>query len=88
MNPKWMKFKPCSEEEYKTRDHYKYYPFKYGKQYIFLGEIENQPGHGIYILENGKVVVGYHTEMFIDPEPGDLGISIEFTDDGVNVEPL
>lgn len=41
------------------------YPFKLGEHLIFLGEIENMPGHCVVAkLKSGKIIVGFHTENF------------------------
>lgn len=53
----------------RTRN-YPGYPevFKTGELYLFLGEITQTPGHGIFVIpqgENGdKVVHMYHTDDF------------------------
>lgn len=33
---------------------------------VFLGEIQNMPGHCIIVLPSGKIIWGYHTDDFIE----------------------
>ena len=36
-----------------------------GDEYLFLGEIKNMPGHGIFVsYKTGETLYGYHTENF------------------------
>jgi hypothetical protein len=36
-----------------------------GEEYLFLGEVKNMPGHGIFVEpKTGKTFCGYHTENF------------------------
>ena len=45
--------------------------FVRGNSYLFLGEIENMPGHCVVVL-NGKIVYGYHSECFREPKQDEL----------------
>jgi hypothetical protein len=40
------------------------YPFKDGDVVVFLGEIEQMPGHAVVASKDGRVLWGYHTENF------------------------
>ncbi len=43
------------------------YPFKKGKSYLFLGEIENMKGHcAVADLKTGRIYTGYHIENFTE----------------------
>jgi hypothetical protein len=42
------------------------YPFKNGEILLFLGEIENCPGHCAVADKNGKVHWMYHTNNFVE----------------------
>ncbi len=38
--------------------------FDYNEVVLFLGEIENMKGHGIFVKRNGKLFWGYHIDNF------------------------
>ena len=40
------------------------YPWKEGDAVLFLGEIQNMPGHVAVVTRDGKVHWGYHPESF------------------------
>jgi hypothetical protein len=40
------------------------YPFKEGDVVLLLGEIENMPGHLVVALMDGRVLFGFHPELF------------------------
>lgn len=40
------------------------YPFKDGDTVLLLGEIENMPGHVAVALKDGRVLGGFHPELF------------------------
>jgi len=42
-------------EDYKTE-----FPFKNGDHVLFMGEIENMPGHYVVVDENNNIHWGYH----------------------------
>jgi hypothetical protein len=42
----------------------KQYPFKRNEQLLYLGEVINMRGHGIFVNEKGIVFWGYHLENF------------------------
>jgi hypothetical protein len=44
------------------------YPFEEGELILFMGEIENMPGHCVVVKRNGKVIWGYHTDHFFEVE--------------------
>lgn len=47
------------------KDHWKYSPFVEGRDYIFLGEIAQMPGHGVFMdMETGQNYSGYHIDEF------------------------
>ena len=52
-------------ECYQDQDHT--YPFKDGEHVLYLGEIENMPGHVTVVTRDGKVHWGYHPENFREP---------------------
>jgi hypothetical protein len=40
-------------------------PFSAGTRMVFLGEIKNMPGHGVYAEHfSGKIYSGWHTDNF------------------------
>ena len=47
-----------------SRDAYKGGQLKRGEEYLYLGEISNMPGHGIFATREGRVLWGYHIENF------------------------
>lgn len=55
-------FKANSLVAFKYDD--KGYPFKKDEIVLFLGEIEQMPGHCIIANKAGKVLWGYHTGNF------------------------
>lgn len=49
------------------RDKYEYYTSFYKEEnLIFVGEIVNMPGHGIFIGASGKIYSGFHLDNFIE----------------------
>jgi hypothetical protein len=48
------------------------YPFKNGESVLFLGEIENMPGHVAVVTRDGKVHYGYHDDHFREPTEEEL----------------
>jgi len=42
------------------------YPWLKGEQLLYLGEIENNKGHGVYMQYTGKTHQGYHTDNFFE----------------------
>lgn len=40
------------------------YPFKNGDAVLFMGEIEQMPGHAVIALKDGRVLSGYDSEWF------------------------
>ena len=40
------------------------YPFNMHESVVFLGEINEMPGHCIVARKNGNVMWGYHTDNF------------------------
>jgi hypothetical protein len=44
---------------------WKHYPFAERRNYVFLGNIPNMPGHCIVVDQHtGQIYTGYHTEDF------------------------
>lgn len=43
---------------------YKDHPISKEKTLIYLGEIPNMPGHGIFLGDAGQKYIGYHTDSF------------------------
>lgn len=48
------------------------YSIKRGEAVLFLGEIENMPGHVAVVTRDGKVLWGYHEENFREPTEEEL----------------
>jgi len=48
------------------------YPFKEGGGVLFLGEIENMPGHVAIVTRDGKTHFGYHDDWFREPTEDEL----------------
>lgn len=44
------------------------YPFVHDEIVLFLGEVEQMPGHCVVVGSKGKVYWGYHTENFVKPD--------------------
>ena len=42
------------------------YPFNETHTYLYLGEIQNMPGHCSVANKEGRVYWGYHTDNFIE----------------------
>ena len=56
-------------------DYYEKGDWKKGeKAYVFLGEIKNMPGHGVYMDQSGVGHWGYHCDEY---EPYDDSIVVE-----------
>ena len=50
----------CPEE------HWKMYPFTSDNTFVYLGDIAQMPGHGVFVeFYTGKMYVGYHTDNFV-----------------------
>jgi hypothetical protein len=50
---------------------YKKGPLRQGRQYLFIGEIVNMPGHCVVAdLKTGRLHSGYHTENFREADAG------------------
>ena len=41
-------------------------PWLMGEQILYLGEIKNMLGHGIFVRQNGKIYSGYHVDSFVE----------------------
>ena len=54
-------------------------PFEKGQDYLFMGEIHDQPGHGVFRLEDGTISAGHHTDRFVY-ENRSLEIEIDLTE--------
>ena len=48
-----------------VQDHM-YSPWLKGEQLLYLGEIENNKGHGVYVQQTGKILQGYHIDNFFE----------------------
>lgn len=43
------------------------YPFNDGDKFVFLGEIEQMPGHCVVVrLSDNKIFTCYHTDSFVE----------------------
>lgn len=51
--------------EHAKETYAKHGKLRIGEEYLFLGEVKNMPGHGIFIdSKTGQTLYGYHTENF------------------------
>lgn len=50
----------------------KYREWEAGDHLLCLGEIENMPGHGVFVDRAGKVHWGHHPDEFRDPTEEEL----------------
>lgn len=41
------------------------YPFVRDEVLLYLGEVQQMPGHCIVVTKEGRVIWGYHTENFV-----------------------
>ena len=48
------------------------YPFVDTERVLFLGEIVNMKGHGIFVTRNGTVHWGYHLDSFHEDNEEEL----------------
>ena len=48
------------------------YPWKIGEHLLYLGEIEQMPGHCIIVNKAGRVFWGWHTDNFRNPTEDEL----------------
>ncbi len=49
------------------------YPFIADLPLVFLGEISNMPGHGVFVgFRSGKVYSGYHIFSFVECAPDEV----------------
>jgi hypothetical protein len=46
--------------------------FRTGEVLLYLGEIQQMPGHCIVVNNEGKVFWGYHTDNFREPTEEEL----------------
>lgn len=68
------------DEQFK--DHWKYDPFVDGEDYIFLGEIAQMPGHGVFVhMKTGQIYSGYHTDQFRESSGGETSVDITIPDE-------
>ncbi len=48
-------------------------PLPWHERFVFLGEINQMPGHGIFaVLGTGKIWCGFHTDQFMVVREEDL----------------
>ena len=46
-------------------EHAKHGKLRIGEEYLFVGEVKNMPGHGIFVdPKTGQTLCSYHTENF------------------------
>lgn len=48
------------------------YPWEPGEQVLFMGEIENMPGHGVFHTTKAGLKWGYHIDNFREPTDDEL----------------
>jgi hypothetical protein len=46
-------------------EYHSQYPFTRKDVLLFLGEVQQMPGHCVVATKDGRVVWGYHTENFV-----------------------
>ena len=46
-------------------EHHSKYPFTRNEILLFLGEVQQMPGHSVVATKDGRVVWGYHTDNFL-----------------------
>jgi len=49
-----------------------YRTWKDGDHLLYLGEIDNMPGHGAFVTRDGVVHWGYHPDEFREPTEEEL----------------
>lgn len=49
-----------------------YYNFLSNDVFVFLGEIANMPGHGIFVGRDGKMYWGFHPDDFYELEDDEV----------------
>lgn len=72
----WKEVNPLPVQKYKlvrfvnplksNDPYYNSYPFNESQHLLFLGEIEQMPGHCIVVDKEGKTFWGYHTSDFVE----------------------
>lgn len=51
--------------EHAKETYVKHNKLRIGEEYLFVGEVKNMPGHGIFVEpKTGTTFCGYHTENF------------------------
>ncbi len=53
-------------------DYAKYREWKDGDHLVFMGELDNMPGHGVFIDRAGKTHWGHHPDEFREPTEEEL----------------
>ena len=52
------------------------FPFKQGDIVLFMGEIKQMPGHGVFVIQNkngpASVYYGYHMNNFVVPTEDEI----------------
>jgi len=49
-----------------------YRKWKDGDHLLFMGEIDNMPGHGVFVERDGTVHWGHHPDEFREPREDEL----------------
>lgn len=56
----------------RAAQHHSGYPWEVGELVLFLGEIENMPGHGVFHTNKAGLKWGYHIDNFREPTQDEL----------------
>jgi len=46
-------------------EHHSKYSFSRKDVFLFLGEVQQMPGHCVVAAKDGRIIWGYHTENFV-----------------------
>ncbi len=52
-------------------EYHSQYPFSRTDVFLFLGEVQQMPGHCVIASKDGRILWGYHTENFVVISPED-----------------
>lgn len=64
------------------KDYWKYSPFVDGQGYIFLGEITQMQGHGVFAdMKTGQIYSGYHIDEFRESREDETSVTITIPDE-------
>lgn len=55
-----------------SQDIAEYLEWKDGDHLVYMGELDNMPGHGVFVDRAGKTHWGYHPDGFREPTEEEL----------------